>query len=78
MRFDKQEGDVEVSIYLVPDASHSGQGRNLLMSAEQWLKVNRHEIKNIRASVLDGNESSQRMFLAAGYQVDATLYLKKL
>jgi UDP-2,4-diacetamido-2,4,6-trideoxy-beta-L-altropyranose hydrolase len=78
VRFDKQEGDAEVSIYLVPDASHSGQGRNLLMSAEQWLKVNRHEIKNIRASVLDGNESSQRMFLGAGYQVDATLYLKKL
>jgi UDP-2,4-diacetamido-2,4,6-trideoxy-beta-L-altropyranose hydrolase len=78
VRFDKQEEDAEVSIYLVPDAGHSGQGRNLLINAEQWLKVNRREIKSIRASVLKGNESSQRMFLGADYQIDATLYLKKL
>ena len=78
VRFDKREEDAEVSIYLVPDANHTGQGRNLLVSAEQWLKVNSPEIKNIRASVLDSNESSQRMFLGADYQVETTLYLKKL
>lgn len=76
VRFDRQDDCAEVSIYLVPDANSSGQGRNLLLSAEQWLKANRSEIKCIRASVLDGNEPSQRLFLGADYRVEATHYLK--
>jgi UDP-2,4-diacetamido-2,4,6-trideoxy-beta-L-altropyranose hydrolase len=78
VRFDKQEDVAEVSIYLVPDANHSGQGRNLLLSGEQWIKENRPEIKHIRACVIGGNEPSQRLFLGADYQVEATHYLKKL
>jgi UDP-2,4-diacetamido-2,4,6-trideoxy-beta-L-altropyranose hydrolase len=78
VRFDT-EGDVaEVSIYLVPGGGFSGQGRNLLLSAEQWLKENRPDIKYIRAGVLDGNEPSQRLFLGSGYQVESTQYIKKL
>ena len=62
VRFDKQEDCAEVSIYLVPVGNHSGQGRNLLLSAEQWLKANRPEITCIRASVLGGNEPSSGCF----------------
>jgi UDP-2,4-diacetamido-2,4,6-trideoxy-beta-L-altropyranose hydrolase len=76
VRFDRQESCAEVSIYLVPDINCSGQGRNLLLSAEQWLKANRPEIKCIRASVLGGNEPSHRLFLGADYRVDTTHYLK--
>lgn len=78
VRFDKQEEVAEVSIYLVPDANHSGRGRNLLLSAERWIKGKRHDIKYIRASVLDGNEPSQRLFLGADYQVETTHYMKQL
>ena len=77
VRFDRQEDNAEVSIYLVP-YNQTGQGRNMLLSAEQWLKANRPEIKYIRACVIGGNEPSQRLFLGANYQVEATHYLKKL
>lgn len=78
VRFDKQGEEAEVSIYLVPGGGVAGQGRNLLLSAEQWLKENRPDIKYIRAGVLDGNEPSQRLFFGSGYQVESTQYIKKL
>ena len=78
VRFDKQDEDAEVSIYLVPDANNSGQGRNLLLSAEQWIKKNWPDIKRIRASVLGGNKHSQRLFLGTDYQADVTHYMKQL
>lgn len=78
VRFDKHEEDAEISIYLVPDANHSGQGRNLLLSAEQWIKEKRPDIKCIRASVLGGNKHSQRLFLGADYQVETAHYMKQL
>lgn len=78
VRFDKQDEDAEVSIYLVPDANNSGQGRNLLLSAEQWIKEKRPDIKCIRASILGSNKNSQRLFLGTDYQVDVTHYMKQL
>jgi len=78
VRFDKHEDCAEVSIYLVPDSNHSGQGRNLLLSAEQWLIANRPDINCIQASVLGGNEPSERLFLGSGYRVESTNFLKKL
>ena len=78
VRFDQQQDGAEVSIYLVPDAIHSGQGHNLLLAAEYWLKRNHPEIKYIRACVLDGNKPSSRLFLGADYQLEATHYIKKL
>ena len=78
VRFDIQESRAEISIYLVPDADHSGQGRNLLRSAEQWLQSNRPEIKFIRACVLGDNCPSNRLFLGADYQIESSHYLKKL
>lgn len=78
VRFDLEKEYAEISIYLVPDTKNSGQGRGLLSTAEQWLKKNRPEIKFVRANVLAGNELSREMFLDAGYQLDTTLYLKKI
>ncbi|MEQ1530937.1 MAG: UDP-2,4-diacetamido-2,4,6-trideoxy-beta-L-altropyranose hydrolase, partial [Methylococcales bacterium] len=51
-RFDKQGDCAEISIYLVPDANHFGQGRNLLLSAEQWLKTNRPDIEPVYLVVM--------------------------
>lgn len=78
VRFDKHETFAEVSIYLVPDTDNSGQGQDLLTSAEQWMVANRPDITHVRASVLGGNMPSQRLFLRGGYQVESTHYLKKI
>lgn len=78
VRFDVQNDEAEVSIYLVPEEASSGLGRCLLHSAEQWLMVNHPEVRKIRAHVLGANVRSQRLFSGAGYQVESTNYLKIL
>ncbi len=77
VRFDIEEIDVaEVSIYLVPDGGYIGQGRNLLIMAEQWLKVKRPNIKCIRARVLGDNLVSKNLFLGSNYQADMNFFKK--
>ena len=78
VRFDIQDDEAEVSVYLVPDIKPSGQGRELLQSAEYWLVANRPEVARVRATVLGGNERSSHLFLNADYQVEFTSYLKRL
>lgn len=78
VRFDVQNDEAEVSIYLVPDGASSRQGRNLLQSAEQWLTANYPAIRKIGAHVLGANVRSQRLFIGTGYQVESTNYSKRL
>jgi UDP-2,4-diacetamido-2,4,6-trideoxy-beta-L-altropyranose hydrolase len=78
VRFDKQNDEAEISIYLVPGGGASGEGQNLLQSAEQWLAANHPEIRNIRAHVLGANERSRKLFSGAGYQIESTYFLKRL
>ena len=78
VRFDLQNDEAEVSIYLVPDAALFGQGRSLLQSAEQWLLTNYPKIPRIRAHVLGVNVRSQRLFVGAGYQIESSIYTKRL
>lgn len=78
IRFDKQNDEVDISIYVVPERTASGLGRGLLQSAEQWLAVNHPEIRKIRAHVLGANTRSQRLFDRAGYQIESAYYSKKL
>lgn len=77
VRFDIHNHEAEVSIYLVPDVNNSGCGRGLLQSAEVWMKKNRREVNTLRAQVLGANERSHHLFLAAGYEVEATSYFRK-
>jgi UDP-2,4-diacetamido-2,4,6-trideoxy-beta-L-altropyranose hydrolase len=76
VRFDKEGNFAEVSIYLVPDSGFVGQGRNMLLKAEQWLKSNRPDIKYIRASVLCKNEVSKNLFLSSNYRTHMICYQK--
>jgi UDP-2,4-diacetamido-2,4,6-trideoxy-beta-L-altropyranose hydrolase len=78
VRFDLKEDEAEISIYLVPGAHPPGRGRQLLRSAERWLKANRPKVNRITAQVMGGNERSSRMFLGAGYRSGATSYSKRL
>lgn len=78
VRFDMVRDIAEVSIYLVPEAGFTGQGRGLLLSAERWLVANRSDIRTVRAEVLGANAASQRLFLGADYRVENISYLKEL
>jgi UDP-2,4-diacetamido-2,4,6-trideoxy-beta-L-altropyranose hydrolase len=78
VRFDIENDVAEVSIYLIPEVGFTGQGRNLLMSAELWLNANRPEIRCIHASVLAGNEASKNLFLASSYHENKICYQKDL
>ena len=78
VRFEKEGDFAEVSIYLVPGSEFAGQGSNLLLSAERWLKANRPDIKGIRASVLCNNEVSKNLFLSSNYCTHTISYQKDL
>lgn len=76
VRFDIQNHQAEVSIYLVPGIT--GCGRDLLHSAEMWFAQNHQEINILHADVLGANERSHQLFLSAGYEAGSTSYFKKL
>ena len=78
VRFDIRGDEAEVSIYLAPYIQQSGQGRDLLQSAERWFAANQPNVSKICAHVLECNERSHRLFLSSGYQVESTYYSKRL
>lgn len=78
VRFDAQNDEAEVSIYLTPEKASSGLGLDLLHSAEHWLTANHPEIHKIHAYVLGTNERSLRFFSKAGYQIESADYSKRL
>jgi hypothetical protein len=78
VRFDLEGEDAEVSIYLVPEAPVRCRGGDLLQSAENWLMEHCCEVRQLHAQVLGGNTASKGLFMAAGYDVDNTLFSKKL
>ena len=78
VRFDVQNNEAEISIYLVPDGSFAGQGKNLLKSAERWFAANFPAVSQINANVLGDNIPSHKLFKALGYQIDSTCYKKEL
>lgn len=79
VRFDMDEdGEAEVSIYVVPEMLSRGLGAELLRSAEDWLAANVRGYLRIRAHVLGENIRSQRLFSDAGYRIESFYYLKEL
>jgi UDP-2,4-diacetamido-2,4,6-trideoxy-beta-L-altropyranose hydrolase len=78
VRFDTAGDLAEVSIYLVPNGKHLGQGRHLLAWAEQWLKKHRPDVQHIRASVLAKNRASSQFFIRSNYKPQTIFYQKDL
>lgn len=78
LRFDIENAQAEISIYIVPEGAPAVRGRDLLQSGEIWMLQHYPEVKTIRATVMGGNTRSQNLFLAAGYDVDNTTYFKKI
>ena len=78
VRFDIDAEKAEVSIYLVPEGQVRCRGGDLLQSAEGWLMEHSREVRQLHAQVMGGNAVSKGLFMAAGYDVDNTLFSKKL
>lgn len=78
VRFDVEDGEAEVSIYLAPGVGAEGSGPELLLAAESWLAANRKKVRAIRATVLRDNERSRGLFEACGYRLAATTHEKAL
>lgn len=79
VRFDLEDsGQAEVSIYLVPDASFRCRGSDLLQSAENWISRHCTNVLWIHAHVKGTNKRSNGLFIAAGYDIENTRFLKKL
>lgn len=77
-RFDIVTDSAEVSIYLVPGVTRAGLGSDLLAAAECWLRQHRPDVATLKATVLDDNTASHRLFLRSGYRPTEFLYLKRL
>lgn len=78
VRFDIDKEQAEVSIYLVPDTTVRCRGGDLLQCAEDWLLDHCVEVRQLHAEVLGGNLRSRGLFMAAGYEVDNTQFIKQL
>ena len=78
VRFDMREQVAEVSIYLAPNLGGNGEGAELLAAAESWLAQNRPGLGELRAEVLRDNHRSHGLFLAAGYRLASSQYVKRI
>ena len=78
LRYDCQEPQCTISVYLVPGQYGRGYGSRLLCAGHEWLKANRPALKWIRAEVLTENLDSAAAFLQAGYQPDGPTYVRRL
>lgn len=67
VRYDLNESEATVSVYLVPDQLGQGYGVQLLRAADQWLLKTRPDIRCVKAEILPGNKASKQAFVAAGY-----------
>jgi UDP-2,4-diacetamido-2,4,6-trideoxy-beta-L-altropyranose hydrolase len=78
VRFDLQDGEAEVSIYMAPGRAGSGAGSSLLDAAQRWLVAHRTDVRSVRAEVLGDNQPSHRLFRGAGYALQSTTYVRKI
>jgi RimJ/RimL family protein N-acetyltransferase len=68
LRFDLSGTAATISVYLVPQRQGNGMGAPLLRAGERWLHRNRPQVRELRASVLESNAASLRVFAEAGYE----------
>jgi UDP-2,4-diacetamido-2,4,6-trideoxy-beta-L-altropyranose hydrolase len=78
LRYDLQEDQAVVSIYLVPGRQGRGLGRALLHKGSQWLSAVRPGIKRVSADVLQENRRSASAFEASGFRFDGERYHRTL
>ena len=75
LRYDLHGERASVSVYLVPGLSGRGYGTALLKAGTRWMREHHHEIKAMDATIMHGNERSQRAFERAGYALATHHYV---
>jgi len=78
VRFDINDYQAEVSIYLIASMQGNGYGSALLSAGEKWLIQYRKNIKNIVAEILPENIASQKLFESSGYVPNTIRYQKSI
>lgn len=78
LRYDIDETNAEVSIYLKPGLAGKGLGAAILQKGEIWIKDNLKYIKSITAEILQENIASIRIFQKCGFSVHYLHYNKLL
>lgn len=78
LRYDFEDKQAEVSIYLNPQFFGMGYGEVLLAKGENWLRINKENVESIRATVLEENEASVKLFSSGGYNKELKYYIKWL
>ena len=78
LRYDTEQGEATISVYLVPDHHGQGYGVPLLEAGSRWLQANRPEVHTLRALVLSENKKGQKAFSSAGFEQYLAVFTKKL
>jgi UDP-2,4-diacetamido-2,4,6-trideoxy-beta-L-altropyranose hydrolase len=82
VRFEINNTEAEVSIYLIPESDNRGFGQDLLRASERWLSINRPSVTTLRAIVLHKNRPSINLFSNLQYvqcsYADQIEFLKKI
>jgi UDP-2,4-diacetamido-2,4,6-trideoxy-beta-L-altropyranose hydrolase len=78
VRFDIDDSEAEVSIYLAEPRLGQGLGPGLLAAAEQWLMQARPQVTTILAETMAGNVASQRLFEDGGYQLRSRRFMRRI
>jgi len=67
VRFDINNGNAKISLYLVPKYAGQGLGEHVLKSAIKWVKNNYPNINELRAEIKSENIPSLKTFINAGF-----------
>ncbi len=78
LRFDLENQEALVSVYLVPGQKTAGTGFQLIHSGSNWLRKNCPNIKIIEAKILNTNIASKKAFQKAGYSLCNLTFSKEL
>ena len=77
LRYDIDNDEAEISVFLAPDEIGKGYGKALLAAGEKYILANRPEIKSIVAEVIAENKVSQKLFESADYTLNVMKYIKR-
>lgn len=78
LRYDIAPERVLVSIYLAPNLTGQGWGRQLLLAGERWLREVYPSVQVCEAEIRADNEVSLAVFKAVGYQPGRVVCRKEL
>ncbi|MFW0758846.1 UDP-2,4-diacetamido-2,4,6-trideoxy-beta-L-altropyranose hydrolase [Pseudomonas sp. H11T01] len=78
LRYDRDQAQAEVSIYLFEGRSGLGWGRALLARGEAYVVAHWPDLRIITAQVLAANQASLTLFRHAGYQQSACEFRRVL